>query len=195
MFKAIVAMAENRTIGLQGKIPWHLPEDFKWFKKNTVGKAVLMGRKTFESFEKPLPNRTNVVLTRNPKLLTGNSSASAIYKDAKTGPAAVSALRAATSEASGEQLAFAATAPTSVVLWGDLNKLLREDRGRDIWVIGGANVYSQTLPYCSDLFVTHVKGKFEGDTFFPEFERDFAVLGTVFSTTDFEVVHYQPVSR
>src|SRR3954451_19546000 len=65
-FKAIAAMSENRVIGAGNKIPWHLPEDFKWFKKMTTGQVVIMGRKTFESLGKPLPNRINIVLTRHP---------------------------------------------------------------------------------------------------------------------------------
>ena len=62
--KAIAAMSLNRAIGDQGRIPWHLPEDFRWFKKCTTGQVVLMGRKTWDSLGKPLPNRTNLVLTR-----------------------------------------------------------------------------------------------------------------------------------
>ena len=66
--KAIAAMSLNRVIGCEGQIPWHLPEDFKWFKQLTTGHFVLMGRKTYESMGKPLPNRTNIVLTRRPRL-------------------------------------------------------------------------------------------------------------------------------
>lgn len=62
--KAIVAMAEDRVIGGNGTIPWHLPEDFRFFKKTTMGHAVVMGRKTYESLGKPLPGRHNIVLTR-----------------------------------------------------------------------------------------------------------------------------------
>lgn len=62
--KAIAAMARNRVIGSKGGIPWHLPEDFRWFKRATTGGTVVMGRKTFESLPKMLPNRRNVVLSR-----------------------------------------------------------------------------------------------------------------------------------
>jgi dihydrofolate reductase len=62
----IVAMASNRAIGLNNKMPWHLPADLKRFKKITMGSPILMGRKTFESIGRPLPGRTNIVLTRNP---------------------------------------------------------------------------------------------------------------------------------
>src|SRR3954466_1550009 len=58
-------MSLNRVIGAGNKIPWHLPEDFKWFKKMTSGHVIVMGRKTFESIGKPLPNRTTIVLSRN----------------------------------------------------------------------------------------------------------------------------------
>lgn len=62
--KAIVAMSENRAIGLDGKIPWHLSEDLKFFKRTTLGHIVVMGRKTYESIGKPLPGRENWVVSR-----------------------------------------------------------------------------------------------------------------------------------
>lgn len=61
----IVAMAENRVIGINNNLPWYLPNDLKYFKQVTMGKPILMGRKTYESIGKPLPGRTNIVLTRN----------------------------------------------------------------------------------------------------------------------------------
>ena len=67
-------MSLNRVIGRENKIPWHLPEDFKWFKKLTTGHFVLMGRKTFESLGRPLPNRTNIVVTRAPQKTVARSA-------------------------------------------------------------------------------------------------------------------------
>ncbi len=61
----IVAMANNRTIGLNNTLPWHLPGDLKYFKSITMGKPIVMGRKTFDSIGKPLPGRLNIVITRN----------------------------------------------------------------------------------------------------------------------------------
>ena len=61
----IAAVSENNIIGYQGKIPWHIPEDLKRFKELTSGNAVIMGRKTYDSIGKPLPKRTNIVVTRN----------------------------------------------------------------------------------------------------------------------------------
>lgn len=63
-FRAIAAMSENRVIGHAGRIPWRLPEDFRWFKQVTMGGVLVMGRKTFESIGRPLPGRETVVLTR-----------------------------------------------------------------------------------------------------------------------------------
>ena len=68
--KAIVAMAENRVIGHAGAIPWHLPEDFKFFKATTMGHAIVMGRKTYESIGRPLPGRENIVLSRTMPVAT-----------------------------------------------------------------------------------------------------------------------------
>ena len=64
-FTAIAAMSENRVIGRGSQIPWHLPEDFKWFKQTTLGHVLVMGRKTFESIGRPLPGRDTIVLTRS----------------------------------------------------------------------------------------------------------------------------------
>jgi len=61
----IVAQAENRVIGNQNRLPWHLPEDLKYFKAVTLGKPIIMGRKTYESIGRPLPGRTNIVVTRD----------------------------------------------------------------------------------------------------------------------------------
>ena len=64
--KAIAAMAENRVIGNQGQIPWHLPEDFRWFKQATMGGVLVMGRKTYESIGKNLIGRKLIILTSDP---------------------------------------------------------------------------------------------------------------------------------
>jgi len=64
-FQAIAAMAENRVIGDRGMIPWHLPDDFRWFKQATMGGILVMGRKTFESIGRPLPGRETIILSRS----------------------------------------------------------------------------------------------------------------------------------
>ncbi len=65
MISIIVAMGENRVIGVDNDLPWHLPEDLKYFKKTTLGKPIIMGRKTYESIGRALPGRQNIVVTRN----------------------------------------------------------------------------------------------------------------------------------
>lgn len=69
--KAIAAMAENRVIGAAGDIPWRLPEDWRFFKQTTLGHAIVMGRKTYESLGKPLPGRKNIILSRTMSSLPG----------------------------------------------------------------------------------------------------------------------------
>ena len=65
ILSAIVAMAENRVIGKDNRLPWHLPADLQHFKSITTGHTIIMGRKTYESIGRPLPNRTNIILTRD----------------------------------------------------------------------------------------------------------------------------------
>ncbi|NNV05925.1 dihydrofolate reductase [Geobacillus sp. C56-T2] len=67
MISHIVAMAENRVIGKDNRLPWHLPADLAYFKRVTMGHAIVMGRKTFEAIGRPLPGRENIVVTRNPQ--------------------------------------------------------------------------------------------------------------------------------
>lgn len=66
MISIIAALADNHVIGLNNSLPWRLPADMSWFRKHTLGKPVLMGRTTFDSIGKPLPNRTNLILSRDP---------------------------------------------------------------------------------------------------------------------------------
>ena len=66
MFSLIVAVGENNEIGKNNQLLWHIPEDLKNFKKITMGKTVIMGKNTYKSIGKPLPNRKNIVLSRNP---------------------------------------------------------------------------------------------------------------------------------
>ncbi|WP_332397117.1 type 3 dihydrofolate reductase [Vibrio metschnikovii] len=65
----IAAMANERVIGKDNQMPWHLPADFAWFKRCTIGKPVIMGRKTYQSIGRPLPGRHNIVISRDPELV------------------------------------------------------------------------------------------------------------------------------
>jgi dihydrofolate reductase len=148
MIKAIVAMAENRVIGNAGAIPWHLPEDFKFFKATTMGHAILMGRKTYESIGKPLPGRENIVLSRTMPETHG------------------------------------------VIVIRSIDELKEPTDGRDLFVIGGEEIYRLLLPRVQELYVTKVPRTIEGDTRFPEFESQFDARTRVLETPDFSVWRY-----
>jgi dihydrofolate reductase len=148
-FKAIAAMSENRVIGNGNKIPWHLPEDFKWFKKMTTGQVVVMGRKTFESIGKPLPNRETIILSRGPFQYPG----------------------------------------VRTIL--DLGQIDPGREPREIFICGGAQVYAQALPLCSDLYLSLVKRVVDGDVFFPPFEDKFEKMETILESPEFTILHYR----
>ena len=146
--KAIAAMALNRVIGCRGRIPWHLPEDFKWFKRTTTGHAVLMGRKTFESLGRALPNRTNIVVSR-----TGEFPGLEVIRD--------------------------------------LAEFDADSYTCEVFVIGGAEIYRQALPCCTDLYLSVVKRECEGETLFPPFEEQFTQVAVLLEYPEFEVRHYR----
>jgi len=125
----IVAMAKNRTIGINNTLPWRCPEDLKHFKALTMGHHMIMGRKTFDSIGKPLPGRTTVVVSRNKSLkIEGCTIAHSL------------------------QEAVAACA-------GDT----------EIFVVGGAELYTQALPLADRLYLTEIQQDIAGDAFFPSF--------------------------
>jgi dihydrofolate reductase len=129
----LVAVAENGVIGRDNALPWRLRSDLQRFKALSMGKPVLMGRKTYASIGRPLPGRTNIVLTRDPGF-------------AAPGVLVATQLAAALAAARGDALR----------------------RGADaIVVIGGTDVFLQTLPLADRLEVTHVHARPDGDTYFP----------------------------
>jgi dihydrofolate reductase len=129
MISLIAAVAENGVIGRAGALPWRLRDDLKFFKEQTMGKALVMGRKTHESIGRPLPGRENIVLTRDPRArFAGCRTASSVQ----------------------EALALA----------GD----------REVMVIGGAAIYRAFLPLAERIYLTEVKGAFEGDVHFPAWD-------------------------
>lgn len=150
-FKAIAAMSRNRVIGRGNQIPWHLPEDFKWFKKMTTGQTIVMGRKTFESIGKPLPNRKTIILSRS---------------------------------------AFQYPDP-NVRIVPDLRDVHPDQEPGEVFICGGAQIYQQALPLCSDLFLTQVHREVDGDVLFPPFESQFQLVETLQQTADFDILHFK----
>ena len=138
----IVAIADNNAIGKDNALLWHISEDLKFFRRTTMGCPVIMGRKTFESIGRPLPKRTNIVVSRS-------------GYDAPEGVVVVSSL----------EEAFEAAARS--VDSSDFAKVVENTPSR-AFVIGGGQIYAQALSLADRLIVTHVHTVIEdADTFFP----------------------------
>ena len=127
----VVAMARNRTIGMNNALPWRCPEDLQHFKKLTMGHHLIMGRKTFLSIGKPLPGRTTVVVSRDRSLkLEGCTVVNSIP----------------------EAIASCARDP-------------------QIFVVGGADIYAQTIGLADKLYITEIQKDVIGDAAFPDFDK------------------------
>jgi dihydrofolate reductase len=130
----LVAAAENNAIGKNNQLLWHLPNDLKYFKNKTWGMPVIMGRKTYESVDKPLPGRTNVVITRQ--------------EDWKR---------------------------DGVITVKDLDDAIekaKETDSKEIFIIGGGEIFKQTIDMFNRIYFTRVHAQIEGDTFYPEFDKN-----------------------
>jgi dihydrofolate reductase len=184
-FKAVAAMSLNRVIGHGNKIPWHLPDDFKWFKKLTTGNIVVMGRKTFESLKGPLPNRRNLILTHHPRrLIKQNPEIFGGYKEWRGGRYLKKAYQLRLTKLGGK--------PTDeILIFNSLGKLKPQEFASEIFICGGAQIYEQALPFCSDLYLTLVKRTVEGDAFFPAFEDQFEAVEQIADNPEFSIIHYR----
>jgi dihydrofolate reductase len=184
-FKAIAAMSLNRVIGADGKIPWHLPEDFKWFKKMTLGNVIVMGRKTFEGLGQPLPNRKNMILTRHPqRLIKIHPEIFGRYHEWRGGRYLKRAYQFRFTKLEGKQ-------PTEILIFNSLDKLNPSEFPNDIFICGGAQIYEQALPRCADLYLTLVKREVAGDAIFPPFEEKFSLIEEIRDTPEFKILRYR----
>ena len=141
----IVATDLDGVIGRDNQLPWHLPADLRHFKRLTMGKPMIMGRRTFESIGRPLPGRTNIVLTRDPDF------AAAGCERARTVDEALAL-------AEGAVARRAAGIPPA-------------EATDEIMVIGGAEVFRQLLPRAGRIYWTEVQAHLGGDTYFPRIDR------------------------
>lgn len=142
----IAAAAENNALGIDNDLPWHLPDDFKRFKQLTSGLKIIMGRKTLESFPRPLPNREHLVVTRDKNYVPKFDCT--IYHS----------LKDAIDSVKSEALSF---------------------------IIGGGEIYRQSMAYATDIELTRVHASFEADTFFPEIDlNDWELVETVYHPKD-----------
>ena|SRR3989338_7640684 len=131
MISLIAAMTPKRVIGKDNKLLWGIPEDMQNFRTLTSGNVVIMGRKTFESIGKPLPNRHNIVISRRKVDAAGVEWAQSVE---------------------------------------DALKMAKKHR-KDIFVIGGQQVYEQFLPLADSMHLSFVKKEHEGDAYFPKFDE------------------------
>ena len=130
----LVAASENNVIGKDNQLPWHLPNDLKYFKNLTWGMPILMGRKTFDSIGNPLPGRKSIVITRN-----------ADWQH--DGVQVVHSIEEAIQKAESFGV-------------------------KEIFVIGGAEIFKTSLPEAKRIYLTRIHHHFEGDVFFPEVSPD-----------------------
>ncbi|MBC2838910.1 dihydrofolate reductase [Robiginitalea sp. SC105] len=130
----IAAAGEKNELGRDANLPWHLPDDFKRFKELTTGHPMVMGRKTFETFPKPLPGRRHIIITRDREYRVDHPACTVVHS-----------LEAALDAAA--------------------------DAGK-VFVIGGGEIYRLALPKATKIELTRVHGRFEADTYFPEFDAE-----------------------
>ena len=133
MLSHIVAASENNIIGKDGGLPWHLPNDFKYFKNKTWSMPVIMGRNTYESLKKELPGRINIVVTRRKDFHPSNVFVSHAIDDA-------------------------------------IEKA-KEGEAKEIFIIGGGEIFKQTMEKVDRIYLTRVHTTLQGDTSYPEFDR------------------------
>lgn len=138
---------------------WHIPADLKHFKKTTMGKPIVMGRKSYESLGKPLPGRPNIVVSRSFKNLPVGTG-SDIYQ----GMEAV-AYKVEPQTSDGPFLY------ASIEEGIEAAKKIAAEKGLDeIFITGGGEIYKQTLPITDQLYLTLIHKDYEGDVYFPEFD-------------------------
>lgn len=163
---SIAAMAENRVIGKDGGMPWHLPEDLKHFKRTTLGKPIVMGRKSYESLGKPLPGRANIVVSRSYKDLPSGQPTT-IYRD-------MEAVARKVAPQSDDGPFLYASIEDGIAAAREI----AAKKGLDeIFITGGGEIYKQTLPIVDRMYITLIHRDYEGDTKFPDFDwKDWAVI-------------------
>ena len=161
---SIVAIAKNHAIGIDNGMIWHLPEDLKHFKRTTLGKPILMGRKSYESLGKPLPGRPNIVVSRSYTELPEPNPTS-IYKD----------MEDAENTGSDEPPKINEGPFLYPTLEEGIKamKQMGSDMGVDeVFITGGGQIYTETLPYTDRLYITVLDRNYEAHVFFPEFDWD-----------------------
>ncbi|MFP7493844.1 dihydrofolate reductase [Terribacillus saccharophilus] len=131
MISLLLAMDQNRGIGYQNDLPWRLPRDLKFFKEKTTDQTIVMGRKTLDSMNGALPNRTNVVLTRDQSFMAEDVT---VLHDV-----------------------------------AEIKELADKHPEQEIFVIGGSDIFSQTMDIADRIYMTFIEESFPADRHFPDF--------------------------
>ncbi len=129
----IAAIGKNNELGKNNDLIWHLPSDLKYFKKVTSGKAIIMGRKCFESLPGLLPNRTSIILTSNRNFTIDGA-----------------------------------------IIMHEVNDVLDyvKNKKEECFIIGGAKIYEEFLPYANKLYLTEISAESNADVYFPNFNKE-----------------------
>lgn len=140
MISMIIAAAQNRVMGRDNQMPWHLPNDLQYFKRSTMGKPMIMGRKTYESLGKPLPGRPHIIITRQANYQAPNAN---------------------------EQVQVVTNLADAITA---AEALVADIETAEVMVIGGAEICSLAFPQTQRLYLTQVHADVDGDVYFPEFD-------------------------
>lgn len=164
----IAAIGENRELGKNGKLLWHISEDLKRFKKLTDGHVVIMGRKTFDSLPekwRPLPNRINIVVTRDInnfkfEILNLKSNLKSKFSNNQNRKKINNELYVC------DSLEAAIKLSKDSIIYHQLSIINNE-----VFIIGGGQIYQQGIKYVDKLYLTIVKGTYPADVFFPDYSE------------------------
>jgi len=171
----IAAMAENRVIGKNNKMPWSIKGNLLHFKETTMGWPCLMGRKTWESLpKKPLPGRLNIVIS---KTMTGQQVINSC-------------------EGWEPRSAAPGTPCFDVKNCDSLSSAIEYCSGYEkIFICGGQSIYTQAMPLANKIELTMIPGQYDGDTFFPEIDNACWTITNTINFGDFSVVTYNKINR
>lgn len=153
----IVAIGENYSIGKDNQLLWHFPEDLKYFKSQTLGKIMIMGRKTFDSIgQKPLPKRFHIVISK--------TAQASIFPN----------------------VVFVTTIDEAI----SAAKKKIGEYPEEVMIVGGAEIYKQTLSKCDRLYVTRIPGIYDADTFYPtDFNQGYILKNRHMSTVHADLAY------
>lgn len=138
MINIIAAVSKNGVIGYKGRIPWDVPQDMEYFRRITDGSSIIMGRKTYESIMRPLPNRLNIIVSRT-----------IVFK--------------------GDMLMTAQTLSDAIKLAERCS--IEQGISKDIFLCGGNAIYREGLKYADRIYLTEIDREYEGDVYFPPFDK------------------------